>query len=174
MCLRFVPGCRLCKSWAGASSQPGRQTRKQMDLFGLNPSHATSSSWPSSSTARPLCRMEGNRGWACVCDLWGMVGILMRGSHRETVCADLCLHMATSSMPKLLVCCLSLPLPAALQHFAVCSLSQTSTLCFFLNPITEVRRTGVRVPREIHSLLIYFVFCRTTFWFLSFWMRIVV
>lgn len=41
-------GCVLCKSLAGASSQPGGQTRKQMDWFGLNPSHAILSSWPSS------------------------------------------------------------------------------------------------------------------------------
>lgn len=40
-------GCVLCKSLAGASSQPGGQTRKQMDWFGLNPSHAILSSWPS-------------------------------------------------------------------------------------------------------------------------------
>lgn len=46
-------GCVLCKSLAGASSQPGGQTRKQMDWFGLNPSHAILSSWPSSFPRPP-------------------------------------------------------------------------------------------------------------------------
>lgn len=70
MCLCFASGCRLCKSWAGASSQPGGQTRKQMDLFGLNPSHATSSSGPL-PTCPPLCRVEGieQSGFMCV-SMW--------------------------------------------------------------------------------------------------------
>lgn len=46
LCVRAV---YCVKSLAGASSQPGGQTRKQMDWFGLNPSHAILSSWPSSS-----------------------------------------------------------------------------------------------------------------------------
>lgn len=50
-------------------SQPGGQTRKQMDWFGLNPSHAILSSWPSSSFPRPsssnllatLCKMKAGQ-----------------------------------------------------------------------------------------------------------------
>lgn len=70
MCLCCASGCRLCKSWAGASSQPGGQTKKQMDLFGLNPSHATSSSWPSSSNLHVSLQSRGKGAeWECV--FWG-------------------------------------------------------------------------------------------------------
>lgn len=59
-------GCVLCKSLAGASSQPGGQTRKQMDWFGLNPSHAILSSWPSlppssSNLHTTLCKMKAGQ-----------------------------------------------------------------------------------------------------------------
>lgn len=59
-------GCALCKSLAGASSQPGGQTRKQMDWFGLNPSHAILSSWPSlppssSNLHATLCKMKAGQ-----------------------------------------------------------------------------------------------------------------
>lgn len=78
MCLCFASGCRLCKSWAEASSQPGGQTRKQMDLFGLNPSHATSSSGPL-PTCPSLCRVEGREQSGCliVYVVWGMGHTLM-------------------------------------------------------------------------------------------------
>lgn len=46
-------GCALCKSLAGASSQPGGQTKKQMDWFGLNPSHAILSSGPPPPLVHP-------------------------------------------------------------------------------------------------------------------------
>lgn len=67
MCLCFASCCRLCKSWVGASRQLGGQTRKQMDLFGLNPSHATSSHWPSSSNLH-VSRQSRRKGaeWECV------------------------------------------------------------------------------------------------------------
>lgn len=79
VCVCFASGFRLCKSWAGASSQPGGQTRKQMDLFGLNPSHATSSSGPR-QTCTSLCRAEGRErsSWLWVCmEFWGMGCTLM-------------------------------------------------------------------------------------------------
>lgn len=73
MCLWFASGCRLCKSWAGASSQLGGQTRKQMDPFGLNPSHAISSSWPCPSNQQAFLQHR----WRGVCvyvEVWGMGG----------------------------------------------------------------------------------------------------
>lgn len=76
VCVCFASGFRLCKSWA---SQPGGQTRKQMDLFGLNPSHATSSSGPR-QTCTSLCRAEGRErsSWLWVCmEFWGMGCTLM-------------------------------------------------------------------------------------------------
>lgn len=72
MCLCFASGCRLSKSWAGASSQPEGQTRKQMDLFGLNPSHATSSSWPSSSNLHVSLQSRKKGAEQGVCVVWGM------------------------------------------------------------------------------------------------------
>lgn len=141
VCVCFASGFRLCKSWA---SQPGGQTRKQMDLFGLNPSHATSSSGPR-QTCTSLCRAEGRErsSWLWVCmEFWGMGCTLMLipaskedGHKRETVplqtfsytvCVSWtvlthgsCLHVGPLLSPSS-----SFP---SLVHFAVCFLSQTST-----------------------------------------------
>lgn len=162
MCLRFASSWRLWKSWAWASSQPGGQTRKQMDLFGLNPSHATSSSWPSSSNMR--ASLQGRRKgteWECMCVLglgaWEVHVMLLEpsresrktdGNERErerlclcrpfltdTVCAKLCWHMAPASMLKLLVC--RLPLPSLFSSFPPLftlhsALSAKPALCLFV------------------------------------------
>lgn len=152
MCLWFASGCRLCKSWAGASSQPGGQTRKQMDPFGLNPSHAISSSWPSSSNQQASLQHR----WRGVCVFmlkfggWVVHGILQVPSRKtdrnqreqvsererererpfltDSVCAELCWHMAPASMLELPFCSvLCCPL-FLLWYSAVCSLSLTCTL----------------------------------------------
>lgn len=47
--LCFASDCELCKCWARSSGQAAGQMRKQMDQFGLNPSHGISSPWPSTS-----------------------------------------------------------------------------------------------------------------------------
>lgn len=73
MCLWFASGCRLCKSWAGASSQLGGQTRKQMDPFGLNPSHAISSSWPCPSNQQAFLQRRW-RGVYVYVEVWGLGG----------------------------------------------------------------------------------------------------
>ena len=84
MCLCFASGCGLCKSWSGASSQPGGQTRKQMDLFGLNPSHATSSSRPSSSNLHvSLQNRRKGAEWECVCVVWGIGGVCNVASTKQ-------------------------------------------------------------------------------------------
>lgn len=148
VCVCFASGFRLCKSWAGASSQPGGQTRKQMDLFGLNPSHATSSSGPR-QTCTSLCRAEGRErsSWLWVCMEFGGDGMHTDANtskqrrwtqiraKRETVplqtfsytvCVSWtvlthgsCLHVGPLLSPSS-----SFP---SLVHFAVCFLSQTST-----------------------------------------------
>ncbi|TNN80512.1 hypothetical protein EYF80_009251 [Liparis tanakae] len=65
-------GVRLCQSWTGASSQPGRQTSKQMDRFGLNPSHTISSSWSSSFNLH-VSLQSGRKAAECEsCVFWGM------------------------------------------------------------------------------------------------------
>lgn len=161
MCLRFASGCRLCKSWAGASSQPGGQTRKQMDLFGLNPSHATSSSWPSSSNLHvSLQSRRKGAEWVCACFGGGWAAHVMllvpsresrttgrnqRESERdfafadfssqtpcELNCADIwLLSPCWNSWPALFLCCLS----SALFPFwctLLSALAAKPALCLFV------------------------------------------
>lgn len=88
MCLWVAAGCRLCKSWARASGQLEGQTRKQMDPFGLNPSHAILSSWPSSSNQQaPLqykCRGVCVRVFMSKSGGWVVHGILLLVPSRKT------------------------------------------------------------------------------------------
>lgn len=152
MCLCFASCWRLCKSWAGASSQLGGQTRKQMDLFGLNPSHATSSHWPSSSNLHvSLQSRRKGEEWECM--LFGgwevVVKILIQSreadrNQRERlclcrpfftdlVCPKLCWHMALASMLELLVCspCLSSAV-FPLWYSLLSALSARPALCLFV------------------------------------------
>lgn len=137
----------LCKILAGASCQPGGQTRKQMDLFGLKCSHAISSSWSSFLNLHVSADLkEGSR--VGVCAVWGrelsqmllVSSIESKKTELEqhysmypflinTGCAGLCLHMVLTSM---VVC--SIPLlshyrfsPMALS--AVCSSYEEHFAC---------------------------------------------
>lgn len=59
----------LCKCWAISSGQVAGQMRKQMDRFGLNPSHGISSPWPSSSNLHVFAEENEQNGGVYVCGL---------------------------------------------------------------------------------------------------------
>lgn len=148
VCLCFASHCMLCKSLAGASSQTGGQTRKQMDLFGLNPSHAISSSWPSSSNlhvslqnrrkgaeyvwlgggellvpSRESKKTDSTQSETSLCSLsWLTLCVLD--------CADTwLLPPCWNSWFALFLCCLSSALFPPMVQSAVCSFSQEHFAC---------------------------------------------